>query len=253
MSAHPENNLQATSIPRHPHSVAGGEINSWLSYFNQMAAHSTRLFASPFTTTAENGAATVLPRYIYFGQNRETDAPRIGIVAGFEGNGNHSVLSLLRLLEHLILRPESAAGFNLFIYPIWALGTSDGSVSASIREAVEGEILRHHFNTIIRIGAASGLSQLRGAVQGISVEQSFFLGNHWQGQGALASEKFVFPVDWIKSLKTDPAPFPSSHTFTISLEFPTEWSRDEVEVTLVQTIKTFLHNYSSSLAIAINL
>ncbi|MCX6902020.1 MAG: succinylglutamate desuccinylase/aspartoacylase family protein, partial [Verrucomicrobia bacterium] len=59
-----------------------------------------------------------LPRYLFLGPKGGDDPIRVGIFAGIHGDEPEGVHALVRFLSLLENKPELAAGYCLFIYPV---------------------------------------------------------------------------------------------------------------------------------------
>jgi hypothetical protein len=65
-----------------------------------------------------DGESYSLPRFVFDGPRRGGDPIPLGLFAGIHGDEPAGVLALVRFLGELVQRPELAAGYRLFAYPV---------------------------------------------------------------------------------------------------------------------------------------
>jgi len=93
-------------------------VAEWLAPLDRLAATTPSLVAKPLGRFEQDGERYEIPRYLFVG-NRSGDAPiRIGIFAGIHGDEPEGVRALVQLAQLLESRPEAAAGYCLFLYPV---------------------------------------------------------------------------------------------------------------------------------------
>src|SRR4029453_8871686 len=89
-----------------------------LTPLDRLAATTANLVAKPIGHFAQGGERYEIPRYIFVG-NRKNEAPiRVGIFAGLHGDEPEGVRALVQLARLLESKPELAAGYCLFLYPV---------------------------------------------------------------------------------------------------------------------------------------
>lgn len=89
-----------------------------LQPLDQLASKSPNLIANHGASFELQGEAYELPRYLFIGPAGGDDPIRIGIFAGIHGDEPEGVQAVARLLTQLEAKPELAAGYCLFLYPI---------------------------------------------------------------------------------------------------------------------------------------
>ncbi|MEY2465726.1 MAG: murein peptide amidase [Verrucomicrobiota bacterium] len=93
-------------------------IAELLAPLDLLAAKSSSLIAWPIGNFERDGRQYEIPRYIFVGpQDGDTSIP-IGIFAGVHGDEPEGVRALVKFVRLLESKPEWAAGYCLFIYPI---------------------------------------------------------------------------------------------------------------------------------------
>ena len=89
-----------------------------LAPLDRLAATTASLIAKPVGQFEHGGERYEIPRYIFVG-NRSSDAPiRVGIFAGIHGDEPEGVRALVQLAQLLESKPELAAGYCVFLYPV---------------------------------------------------------------------------------------------------------------------------------------
>ena len=89
-----------------------------LAPLDRLAATTASLIAKPVGQFEHGGERYEIPRYIFVG-NRSSDTPiRVGIFAGIHGDEPEGVRALVQLAQLLESKPELAAGYCVFLYPV---------------------------------------------------------------------------------------------------------------------------------------
>ena len=93
-------------------------IADTLAPLDRLAASSASLIAKHDARFQMDGAPYVLPRYLFIGPRGGDEPIRVGLFAGIHGDEPEGVHALVQFLTALERRPELAAGYCLFVYPI---------------------------------------------------------------------------------------------------------------------------------------
>jgi hypothetical protein len=94
-------------------------IDFALAPLDKLAARSSILIARRDAHFVSGEQSYDLPRYLFTGPGGGGDAPiRIGLFAGIHGDEPEGVHALIQFVLMLEQKPEWAAGYSLFIYPI---------------------------------------------------------------------------------------------------------------------------------------
>ena len=93
-------------------------IAELLAPLDQLAAASSNLVANRGAQFMSGGQSYELPRYVFMGPKGGDDMIRIGIFAGIHGDEPEGVHALIQFLSLLERKPELAAGYCLFVYPV---------------------------------------------------------------------------------------------------------------------------------------
>lgn len=83
-----------------------------------MAAESPNLVADHGAQFKSDGQVYELPRYLFIGPKGGDDMIRVGLFAGIHGDEPEGVHALIQFLTLLEQKPELAAGYCLFAYPV---------------------------------------------------------------------------------------------------------------------------------------
>jgi predicted deacylase len=93
-------------------------VAEWLAPLDRLAAATPSLVARPVGRFPHSGERYEIPRYLFVG-NRSSDAPiRIGVFAGIHGDEPEGVRAVVQLAQLLEAKPELAAGYCVFFYPV---------------------------------------------------------------------------------------------------------------------------------------
>jgi len=84
----------------------------------QAAVDSANMVADRGARFRRDGQTYELPRYVFTGPKGGDDLIRVGIFAGIHGDEPEGVYALIQFLSLLGRRPELAAGYCLFVYPV---------------------------------------------------------------------------------------------------------------------------------------
>lgn len=99
-----------------------------LEPLNRLAAHSPNLLTRSAGRFEAGGESYELPRYLFIGPSAGDDPIRIGLFAGIHGDEPEGIHALTQLLSKLEQKPELAAGYCLFVYPVCnPTGFEDGT------------------------------------------------------------------------------------------------------------------------------
>lgn len=93
-------------------------LDSILEPLEELAIGSPRLFRAHLGYFDSDGLPRTLPKYLFIGPGDRSSYLRIGIFAGIHGDELPGVLATIRLLEQLHKDPESARGYELYVYPV---------------------------------------------------------------------------------------------------------------------------------------
>ena len=88
-------------------------ISVVLGALEKLAVESPHVLASPL-----GNETCSIPRFIFNGPRGGGDPIRLGIFAGVHGDEPEGVLATVRFLTELAANPQSAAGYQIFAYPI---------------------------------------------------------------------------------------------------------------------------------------
>lgn len=112
-----------------------------LAPLDRMAASSVNLIAKRVVSSEAGDRTEELPRYVFVGPKAGDEPIRVGVFAGIHGDEPEGVHALVRFLQRLEARPELAAGYCLFIYPVCnPTGIEDGT-----RHSRSGKDLNREF------------------------------------------------------------------------------------------------------------
>lgn len=108
---------------------------------DRMAASSVNLIAKRAVSSEAGDQTEELPRYVFVGPKAGDEPIRVGVFAGIHGDEPEGVHALVRFLQRLEAKPELAAGYCLFIYPVCnPTGIEDGT-----RHSRSGKDLNREF------------------------------------------------------------------------------------------------------------
>jgi hypothetical protein len=116
-------------------------VSDWLAPLERIAASNPSWVAKPIGQFEQDGERYEIPRYIFVG-NRGGDAPlRIGIFATLHGDEPEGVRALAQLAQLFEAKPEVAAGYCVYLYPVCnPTGLEDGT-----RHSRRGKDLNREF------------------------------------------------------------------------------------------------------------
>ena len=98
--------------------MARRSVADVLAPLDRIAVQSPNLIADHGARFEADGQTHQLPRYLFLGPKGGDDPIRVGIFAGIHGDEPEGVHALVRFLSLLENKPELAAGYCLFIYPV---------------------------------------------------------------------------------------------------------------------------------------
>ena len=110
--------LQTMKATQSSNSDGRQSLDELLGRLEQIAASSPNLIISHGANFEVDGEIYELPRYVFIGPQAGAEPVRIGLFAGIHGDEPEGVQALVRFVEHLEAKPELAAGYCLFIYPL---------------------------------------------------------------------------------------------------------------------------------------
>ncbi|MEI8340344.1 MAG: succinylglutamate desuccinylase/aspartoacylase family protein [Verrucomicrobiota bacterium] len=93
-------------------------ITKLLDPLDEIAEKSPRFLSKSTGHFESDHRGYSLPHYVFLGPRGGDEPIRIGIFAGIHGDEQEGVLALAQFLRLLHLKPEWAAGYCLFIYPV---------------------------------------------------------------------------------------------------------------------------------------
>jgi hypothetical protein len=93
-------------------------LGDLLAPLERLAAHSPSFGKNPGAVFEAEGEAYELPRYRFLGPKGGAAPIRIGLFAALHGDEPEGVHALVQLAQLFEARPELAAGYALFFYPI---------------------------------------------------------------------------------------------------------------------------------------
>jgi hypothetical protein len=112
-----------------------------LAPLDRMAARSVNLIAKRAVSSKAGDLTEELPRYVFVGPKAGDEPIRVGVFAGIHGDEPEGGHALVRFLQRLEAKPELAAGYCLFIYPVCnPTGIEDGT-----RHSRSGKDLNREF------------------------------------------------------------------------------------------------------------
>jgi len=118
------------AIPTSPHAGVKNRrsVSALTAPLRALSQESDRLFLSPLRPVELDGKATELSRFRFVGPGRGSSYIRLGIFAGIHGDETAGSLAVLKFLEQLHRDPESARGYEIFVYPVCnPTGYQDGT------------------------------------------------------------------------------------------------------------------------------
>jgi hypothetical protein len=259
--------------------LATDRIADSLAPLDQMAANSVNLIASHNTLFKAGDQTWELPRYVFIGP-KAGDAPiRIGIFAGIHGDEPEGTHALVRFLQTLEAKPELAAGYCLFVYPVCnPTGIEDGTRhSRSGKDLnrefwrnspepevklLENELASHAFHGIISLhtddtshgfyGFASGATLTEHLIEpALRAAEQILPRNDDAIIDGFAARDGVIREGYEGVLSAPPEARP--RPFEIILETPKTPPADLKEEAFVEALLTILTEYRQFIAYAPNL
>jgi len=110
--------IENPSVKRPTPGRPARSMDQALFTLDEVARNSSNLVANHGARFEAGTETHELPRYLFIGPKGGGDPIRIGIFAGIHGDEPEGVHALVSFLRHLETRPELAAGYCLFAYPI---------------------------------------------------------------------------------------------------------------------------------------
>jgi protein MpaA len=271
--------LTPSQSATHRELVARRSIADALAPLGQLATHSPNLIAKHDAHFEADGKTYELPRYLFIGPHGGDEPIRVGIFAGIHGDEPEGVYALVRFIQTLEARPELAAGYCVFIYPVCNhTGFEDntrhsrtgkdlnrefwnGSAEPEVR-LLESELVAHALHGIISLHTDNTSVGFYGYVHGA------LLTKHLIEPALRASERFVprdrsDVIDGFSArngiihdgfrgvLRAPPAVHP--RPFEIILETPKAAPEHSKEAAFVSALLTILSEYRKLMAYARNL
>ena len=93
-------------------------VGELLAPLDRLVARSSNLVAPPGASFQVEGQRYELPRYCFLGPAAGDEPIRVGVFAAIHGDEPEGAYALVRLAEWLEQKPELAAGYCLFLYPV---------------------------------------------------------------------------------------------------------------------------------------
>jgi len=136
------------------------QIAEWLAPLDRITANNPGWLAKPIGGFDQYGQRYEIPRYIFVG-NRSGDVPlRIGIFAGIHGDEPEGVRALVQLATLFETRPEIAAGYCVFLYPVCnPTGLEDGTRHSRPGKDLNREFWKNSNEPEVRLLQAELVSQ----------------------------------------------------------------------------------------------
>ncbi len=250
-----------------------------LAPLDQLASTSSSLVVNR-TAIFQSGEQTYqLPRYLFIGPKGGDEPLRVGLFAGIHGDEPEGTHALIRFLSVLEQKPELAAGYCLFVYPVCnPTGFEDrtrharsgrdlnrefwtGSTEPEV-QLLEAELAAHSFHGIISLHTDDTSDGFYGFVSGATLTQNLI-------EPALQAAEQVLPrnqgerIDGFNAhngiisesypgvLSAPPGSRP--RPFEIILETPQSPPEYLKEAAFVLALQTVLTRYREFIAFAPNL
>ncbi len=265
--------------PVRPVALPRRSLANLLAPLDRLAATSASLVVNRTAVFQCGDQAYPLPRYLFIGPSGGDEPIRIGLFAGIHGDEPEGTHALIRFLSVLDERPELAAGYCLFVYPVCnPTGLEDrtrharsgqdlnrefwtGSAEPEVR-LLEAELATHAFHGIVSLhtddtsdgfyGFASGatLTQhlVEPALQAVEQVLPRNQGDRIDGfkaRNGIISESYPGVLGAPPDLRPRP--------FEIVLETPKSPPEYLKEAAIVLALQTILTRYREFIAFAPNL
>lgn len=108
--------------------MAENSLFQHLEELRKQTEGSDHLFFSEIGAFRHEGETYALPRFVFLGPGADDDPVRIGVFAAIHGDEPETAHASLEFLRRLVLDPERARGYQIFVYPICnPTGIADGT------------------------------------------------------------------------------------------------------------------------------
>jgi murein peptide amidase A len=250
-----------------------------LAPLERIAARSPSLVASHGAQFTSAGQDYELPRYLFIGPKGGDDAIRLGIFAGIHGDEPEGVHALIQFLKLLEAKPELAAGYCLFVYPVCnPTGFEDrtrharsgkdlnrefwnGSTEPEL-ELLQAELLAQSFHGIISLhtddsshgfyGYAHGATLTKNLIEpALQAAEQFLPRNGNETIDGFRARNGIIRDSFPGVLSAPPKERP--RPFEIILETPQQAPNYLKEAALVAALRMILIRYREMMAYAPNL
>jgi murein peptide amidase A len=250
-----------------------------LAPLERIAGASPSLVANHGAQFQSCGQGYELPRYLFIGPKGGDDAIRVGLFAGIHGDELEGVHALIQFLSLLERKPELAAGYCLFVYPVCnPTGFEDGTRHARCgkdlnREfwngaeepevkLLQSELLAHSFHGVISLhtddsshgfyGFAHGSTLTKNLIEpALQAAEVFLPRNENVTIDGFRARNGIIRDSYPGVLSAPPKVRP--RPFEIILETPQEPPNYLKEAALVAALRMILTCYREMMAYAPNL
>lgn len=93
-------------------------VSRLLAPLDELAAKSPNLIARKLVKTDSSGETYEIPHYVFVGPKGGDEPIRVGLFGAIHGDEPAGAYALVQFVQLLEQRPEFAAGYCLFIYPV---------------------------------------------------------------------------------------------------------------------------------------
>lgn len=131
-----QNTLPSVAIPQTKRS-----LEKLLAPLDQLAETVPNFLSKSVGQFQVGGQNYSLPHYVFLGPKSGDEPIRIGLFAGIHGDEPEGVQALVQFLKLLSARPERAAGYCLFVYPV----TNPTGFEDNTRHSRRGHDLNREF------------------------------------------------------------------------------------------------------------
>jgi hypothetical protein len=126
---------------RSPSDARERNLEQVLSPLDDLVTTSPNLLANHAERCSLQAGSLQLPRYTFIGPKGGDEPIRVGLFAGIHGDEPEGVFALVQFLRLLEAKPELAAGYCLFVYPV----CNPTGFEANTRHAHSGKDLNREF------------------------------------------------------------------------------------------------------------